>query len=188
MGRLAPYGRSGGRGGRHRQVLRSACSVLGRRARRHALDQLDQLELVENTGLAVTGAPAEARARVGQELASGMQELQRLRWTAMDPVTEWRLLLGRCLSFELCFIYELHDRSLLPKRACIELRCSLFQQLDGLRHDCPLPEFILYEPHIARIVKPLRRIGNRVFSKLLPGTLSYFLFIAWDFEEAWGCM
>jgi len=154
-------------------------------ARRHALEQL---RLLEGTGLDATGAPEEARRDMAQKVAAGKRELQQLRRTKMDPVTEWRLLLGRCLSFELRFLYELHDRGLLPKRAFIELRRSLYQQQDALRHDYPLPEFILHQPHVTRVVSALRRIGHRLLGRLRGGDPSPLLYVAWDFEEAWGRM
>jgi CPA1 family monovalent cation:H+ antiporter len=140
-------------------------------------DAMQQLEVLEQTPFAQTGAPTTYARALEQEMSSLYRQLSHWRSEEEGPVGEWKRYLIRGLSLEISHIYRLFDQGFLPTQSYIHLRRSINEQVEALRHEYQIPEFELLRQRPSFL--------HRLLGKLSV-TYSAEDFAAQDYLTAWA--
>ncbi|MET0084762.1 MAG: sodium:proton antiporter [Sedimenticola sp.] len=136
-----------------------------------------QLADLADTPFAHTGAPAAYEKSLDEEMTGLQIQLSHWRSEEEGPVGEWQRFLLRGLSLEVTYIYKLFDQGLLPPKNYIQLRRSLTDQIEALRHDYPRPEF--------ELLKGIPAFWRRIVASL-PIASPREKFAAQDYLSAWA--
>ncbi|WP_372882435.1 cation:proton antiporter [Psychromonas sp.] len=134
------------------------------------------LQPLLNSTFYQTGSPQELSTKL-QPLID-LQEKQLQHWfsTEVGPVGLWQRLMLRCASMEIGYLYRLFDQGLISTVVFEELKNSLDEQMEAIRHQYQRPAFSI-------VPKPLSKLLHQVKPQLsnCSGKL-----IEQQYEMAWA--
>ena len=116
------------------------CTELTLSTLRHGRKSLQPLL---NTTFANTGAPQELSLKLMPMIASQEKQLQHWFSVEVGPVGVWHRLMLRCASIEIGYLYQLFDQGLITATVFEELKNSVDEQMEAIRHQYKRPTFSL---------------------------------------------
>ena len=119
------------------------------------------LQPLFNTTFADTGAPQELSLKLMPMIAE--QEKQLQHWFSVEegPIGLWRRLMLRCVSIEIGYLYQLFDQGLIRAVIFEELKNSLDEQMEAIRHQYQRPVFSVLPKQFSSLFNLLKRhVGN----------------------------
>ncbi len=101
------------------------------------------LQPLFNTSFADTGAPQELSLRLMPMITEQEKQLQHWFRAEVGPVGFWHRLMLRCASIEIGYLYQLFDQGLIRAAIFEELKDSVDEQMEAIRHQYKRPVFSL---------------------------------------------
>lgn len=99
------------------------------------------LQSLLNTPLAHGGVPQALSAQLHPLIAEQEKQLQAWFHVEVGPVGLWNRLLLRCASIEIGYLYQLFDQGFITAPVFEELKNSLDEQMEAIRHQYQRPRF-----------------------------------------------
>ncbi|HEY5715500.1 MAG TPA: sodium:proton antiporter [Psychromonas sp.] len=134
------------------------------------------LQPLLNSTFSKTGAPQELTLKL-QPLID-QQEKQLRHWFSAEvgPVGIWQRLMLRCASIEIGYLYRLFDQGLISAVVFEELKNSLDEQMEAIRHQYKRPTFSILPKQVSGMMHQVRSHIANYPDKLLEQ----------EYEMAWA--
>lgn len=131
-----------------------ACTELTLSALHHSRKSLQPLL---NSMFAKTGAPQELLLKLEPLIQA--QEKQLYHWFSAEvgPIGLWNRLILRCASIEIGYLYRLFDQGLIRAVVFEELKNSLDEQMEAIRHQHQRPQFSLLPKQVSSLFHRAKR-------------------------------
>ncbi|WP_245905375.1 cation:proton antiporter [Photobacterium lipolyticum] len=130
-----------------------ACAELTLSTLHHSRKALQPLL---KSAFAKTGAPQELSLKLLPMIKA--QERQLHHWFSVEvgPIGLWNRLMLRCASIEIGYLYRLFDQGLIRGVIFEELKNSLDEQMEAIRHQYQRPKFSLLPKELSGLLHRAR--------------------------------
>lgn len=134
------------------------------------------LQPLLKTTLSETGTPQELSLKLRPLIEAHEKQLRHWFSAEVGPIGLWNRLMLRCASLEIGYLYQLFDEGLIKSSVFEQLKNSLDEQMEAIRHQYQRPAF----SHLPKQVTGLVHRIKRYFKKPSP------LMVEQEYEMAWA--
>ncbi|UXI03804.1 cation:proton antiporter [Photobacterium sp. TY1-4] len=113
------------------------------------------LQSLLNSELAHGGIPQALSAKLDPLIAEQEKQLQAWFSAEVGPIGLWNRLLLRCASLEIGYLYRLFDQGLIKAAVYQELKNSLDEQMEAIRHQYQRPTFSHFPQRLSGLLTRL---------------------------------
>ena len=134
------------------------------------------LQPLLHSSLSETGAPQELSLKLSPLIEAYEKQLRHWFNTEVGPVGLWNRLMLRCASIEIGYLYQLFDQGLIKASIFEQLKNSLDEQMEAIRHQYQRPKF----SHLPKQVSGLINLVRRQLTNSTPKLVEQ------EYEMAWA--
>ncbi|MFT6985829.1 MAG: CPA1 family monovalent cation:H+ antiporter [Psychromonas sp.] len=134
------------------------------------------LQPLLNSTFANTGAPQALTLKLLPMIEAQDKQLQHLLSIEVGPVGVWNRLMLRCATIEIGFLYRLFDQGLIRGIVFDQLKNSLDEQVEAIRHQYKRPTFSLLPKQVFNLLQRVMPKRGRRSSEL----------VELEYEMAWA--
>lgn len=113
------------------------------------------LQPLLNSTFADTGAPQALTLKLISMIEAQEKQLQHWFGVEVGPVGLWNRLMLRCATLEIGFLYRLFDQGLIRPTVFEQLKNSLDEQMEAIRHQYKRPLFSLLPKQLSSLLQKL---------------------------------